>query len=114
MNEEITSRRTVLRRALAVGCGLVLPVSLFGCDSKPGANMPIPTPSAPPPAVKESTAASPEVKKVAQATVQYQGQPKGEQKCGDCMHFLAESNTCQRVEGQVSPNGWCLLWMKKT
>lgn len=113
MNKEITSRRAVLRGAFAVGCGLVLPVSLFGCDSKPAANKPTAAPVAPPPTVKESTAASPEVKKVTQASVQYQSQPKADQKCGDCTHFIAGSNTCQQVEGQISPDGWCMLWMKK-
>jgi hypothetical protein len=92
---------------------MVLPVSLSGCDSKPAASTPVAAPASPPQATKESTAASPDVKKVAQNTVQYQGQPKADQKCGGCAHFLAESNSCQRVEGQVSPEGWCLLWMRK-
>jgi len=29
------------------------------------------------------------------------------------MHFNAESNTCNVVDGQISPNGWCTLWVKK-
>ena len=44
---------------------------------------------------------------------QYQAQPKGEQKCGSCLNFVAESNTCKLVAGQVSPEGWCSLWAKK-
>ncbi|MDP1525754.1 MAG: hypothetical protein Q8M20_08095 [Rhodocyclaceae bacterium] len=125
MNEESTSRRAMLRGTFAVGCGLVLPVSLFGCDSKPAPNTPVATPvvppiappaappAAPPPTTQETTPAAAEIQKVAQASVQYQGQPKGDLKCGDCSYFLAESNTCQRVEGQISPDGWCLLWLKK-
>ena len=46
--------------------------------------------------------------------MQYQTQPKGEQKCSGCMHFIAESNTCKLVEGQISPDGWCTLWAQKT
>jgi len=30
------------------------------------------------------------------------------------MNFIAESNTCKLVEGQISPDGWCVLWAKKT
>ena len=115
MNEEIMSRRTVLRGALAVGCGLVLPVSLLGCDSKPAANAPAAAPAAPTPAITDSAAAAAPApaKKVAQASVLYQSQPKADQKCSGCMHFISGSNTCQLVEGQVSPEGWCALWMKK-
>jgi hypothetical protein len=99
----------VLRGALAVGCGLLLPAALFGCDSKKGENSTgaapdsSPTPSA-------DTAAPAETAKVSQASVQYQSQPKGEQKCDGCLHFIAESNTCKLVEGQISPDGWCALW----
>jgi len=51
--------------------------------------------------------------KLSQAQAQYQEQPKGDQNCAKCMHFIAGSSTCQMVEGKVSPNGWCMLWAKK-
>jgi len=50
---------------------------------------------------------------MAPANVQYQLQPKGEQKCGNCANFIAESNTCKQVDGQISPEGWCVIWTKK-
>jgi hypothetical protein len=50
---------------------------------------------------------------MAQANVQYQMQPKGDQKCGNCTNFIAESNTCTQVDGTVSPEGWCIIWAKK-
>jgi hypothetical protein len=106
--EEIPPRRVVLRRALAVGCSLWVPIALSGCDSKKGANS---TTSAP--ATGTKPAAPPATTKVAPATVQYQTQPKGEQKCSGCLHFIAESNTCKLVDGQISPEGWCSLWAKK-
>ena len=112
VNEEIPPRRVVLRGALAVGCGLLLPAALFGCDSKKGESSTgaapdsSPTPSA-------DAAAPAETAKVSQASVQYQSQPKGEQKCDGCLHYNAESNTCKLVEGQISPNGWCILWIQK-
>ena len=124
--EEIPPRRVVLRGALAVGCGLLLPAALFGCDSKKGETSTGAAPAGSPPtstdagALDSSPAPSAESAapaapaKVSQASVQYQTQPKGEQKCSGCLHFVAESNTCNLVEGQISPDGWCTLWTQKT
>jgi hypothetical protein len=112
MKAEIPSRRIVLRGALAVGCGLWVPIVLSGCDSKNGTNSSSPAPASPP-APSAGSAAPAATKKVSPASVQYQAQPKGEQKCGNCVNFIAESNTCKLVDGQVSPEGWCSLWAKK-
>jgi len=111
MKEEILPRRDVLRGALAVGCTLLLPTVFSGCDSKKGES---PTSSAPaaPPATSTDSAA-PAGAKVSQASVQYQTNPKGDQQCSGCVNFIAESNACKRVEGQISPDGWCMLWTKK-
>lgn len=106
MNAGITSRRLVLRGALAAACGLSLPLLLSGCDSKPGASSP-PSGAAPP-----SAAAPPAQMKAKQSGVQYQLTPKGEQKCSNCRHFAAASNTCALVEGQISPEAWCIIWAK--
>ena len=124
IQDEIPSRRIVLRGALAVGCGLLMPAALFGCGKKEadstGAAPDMSAPSAdsamqapgPDAAAPEASAAP--AAKVSQASVQYQAQPKGEQKCSTCMHFIAESNPCKLVEGQISPEGWCVLWAKQT
>lgn len=111
MKEEILPRRAVLRGMLAVGCGLLLPGLFSGCDSKKGAGSTGSTPANPP--ATGAGSAAPAAKKMSQASVQYQAQPKGEQKCSMCQHFIAESNTCKLVEGQISPEAWCVLWMKK-
>lgn len=96
MKEEILSRREVLRGALAVGCTLLAP-ALFTS-----------------PAHSATYAAPPaKTKKASPASVKYQTHPKGEQKCGNCGNFIAESNTCKVVEGKVSPEGWCVMWVKK-
>ncbi|MDP3844312.1 MAG: high-potential iron-sulfur protein [Oxalobacteraceae bacterium] len=112
MKEEIPPRRVVLRGALAVGCSLWLPIALSGCDSKQGADAGSSAPASPP-ATGANSAAPPATNKVSQASVQYQTQPKGEQKCSGCQHFIAESNTCKLVDGQISAEGWCILWAKK-
>jgi hypothetical protein len=111
-NEDIPPRRVVLRGALAVGCGLLLPAALFGCDSKKSADSTVAAPASSP-TTSEEPAAPAATKKVSQASVQYQTQPKGEQKCGNCVNFIAESNTCKLVDGQISADGWCSLWAKK-
>jgi hypothetical protein len=112
LNEEIPPRRIVLRGALAVGCGLLLPATLFGCDSKKGENATGAAPAGEP-APSPDAAAPAASGKSSQAGVQYQAQPKGDQKCDGCLHFIAESNTCKVVEGQISPDGWCILWVPK-
>ncbi|HWR78181.1 MAG TPA: hypothetical protein VN283_13345 [Thiobacillus sp.] len=112
MKEEIPPRRVVLRGALAMGCGLLLPAALFGCDSKKGANS-TGAAQAGSPATSADAAAPAATRKVSQASVQYQTQPKGGQKCDGCLHFIAGSNSCKLVEGQISPGGWCTLWAQK-
>ena len=100
MKEAIPTRRRVLRTALAAACGLWVPLVLAE-QSKPGMNQ----------SAKPAPAAG---KKVTQASVRYQTKPNGDQKCSTCANFIAESNTCKLVEGQISPSGWCALWTKKT
>ncbi len=114
-NEGILSRRQMLRTTLAVGAGLLLPITFFGCDSKKDATSTSVAPADSPsgsPASSADAAAPDTVKKASQVSMQYQPQPKGEQKCSLCMHFVPESNTCKVVEGAISPDGWCLLWAK--
>ncbi|GHA12716.1 high-potential iron-sulfur protein [Oceanisphaera arctica] len=100
------SRRAVLRRALAIGCGVLIPFTLIGCDKKEeSATGMAPTGAYP----KASTST-----KVQQASVHYQSQPnESGQKCSQCQNFISESKSCQLVEGEISSEGWCDLWTKK-
>ncbi|GAA5524100.1 iron oxidase [Microbulbifer aestuariivivens] len=50
--------------------------------------------------------------KASQAAVQYQDTPKNGQKCVDCQ-FWTDPDACQVVEGKISPEGWCSLYVKK-
>lgn len=111
MKQENPSRRTVLRGALALGCTLLAPMTLSGCDSQKGAGTG-PAPSSPPDS-SVTPAAPTATNKMSQASVQYQAQPKGDQRCANCLHFIPESNTCKLVEGQISPEGWCIVWAKQ-
>lgn len=114
--QEIPPRRIVLRGALMVGCGLLAPAALFGCGKKEadstGAAPDSAATPAPAPYAASTESAAPAAPKVTQASVQYQTQPKGDQQCSGCLHFIAESNTCKLVEGQINPVGWCKLWAK--
>ena len=101
-------RRLMLRGALLLGCSPWVPIALVGCDSKKEASS-----GSAAPATSAGSAAPAATSKVSPESVQYQGQPKGEQKCSGCLNFVAESNTCKVVAGQVSPEGWCSLWAKK-
>jgi hypothetical protein len=51
--------------------------------------------------------------KISQATASYQGTPKGDQRCEGCANFQPP-NACKFVEGHITPNGWCQLFVKKT
>jgi hypothetical protein len=43
--------------------------------------------------------------------VNYQNTPKGDHQCSGCSLFVPP-NACKNVAGDISPNGWCLLWRK--
>ena len=114
MNADIPSRRLVLRGALALVGGLCLPIVLSGCDSKPDGGSSTPSGAAPasPPRNPDESSAVTGAMKATQTGVQYQEHPKGEQKCGNCRHFIAESKTCHLVAGPISPEAWCIIWAK--
>lgn len=50
--------------------------------------------------------------KLAQAAVKYQTEPKDGHQCDGCIQFVAP-NSCKLVDGDISPTGWCALWVKK-
>jgi hypothetical protein len=45
-------------------------------------------------------------------SMQYQDTPKNGQKCDECVYFQAP-NKCGIVDGDISPNGWCVAYTKK-
>jgi hypothetical protein len=51
--------------------------------------------------------------KVPQKAVAYQDKPKGAQRCDGCTSFQPPSG-CKLVDGNISAQGWCSLFMKKT
>ena len=58
------------------------------------------------------TAPSRAQQKMSKETAQYQDSPKGDQKCEGCRFFM-EGGSCRLVEGEISPNGWCMLFQPK-
>jgi len=49
----------------------------------------------------------------------YQDQPKDGQNCATCVQFIpgakpGASGACQIVQGPISPNGWCIEYIKKS
>ena len=49
--------------------------------------------------------------KYAKNIIQYQETPKDGKKCSACMHFLPKTNECTLVEGSISPDGRCRLFL---
>ncbi len=62
-----------------------------------------------------ATMASPAAaqQKIGQADANYQGTPKGDQRCGSCVNFQSP-NACKFVQGDISPSGWCQLFTPKS
>jgi len=117
VNDTILQRRQVLRGALVMACGMLMPAVFLGCDSKMPSNAPAPVANSVPPtapAPTEQAASSVTDRTVPPESVRYQLQPNGEQQCNGCLNFVAESNTCKLVEGPISPTGWCILWDGKS
>jgi hypothetical protein len=56
--------------------------------------------------------AGPAMAKMSEAAVSYQDSPKGDRNCAGCNLFQPPS-ACKTVEGTISPNGWCKIWVKK-
>ena len=50
--------------------------------------------------------------KMAQTAVRYQDSPKDGKQCDGCKLFVAPKS-CTTVAGDISPSGWCALWIKK-
>ena len=51
-------------------------------------------------------------KKFSQQQAHYQPVPKSGQRCQNCALWQSPTS-CQVVEGQVSPAGWCILYQAK-
>jgi len=58
------------------------------------------------------SAGSASAAKLAQTAVGYQTSPKDGKQCSDCALFVAP-NSCKTVDGEILPDGWCRLWVKK-
>lgn len=57
--------------------------------------------------------------KAAKKAMQYQDQPKNGQKCETCLQFIpgakpGAEGACKVVEGPISPQGWCIAYVKKS
>jgi hypothetical protein len=50
--------------------------------------------------------------KASKATMKYQDTPNGDKECSNCLQFVPPKG-CKVVEGDVSPKGYCIAWVKK-
>ena len=55
---------------------------------------------------------SPLEAKLTKDKIKYQDTPNFGRKCADCLHFIAKTNECKIVEGSISPDGWCTVYVK--
>lgn len=52
------------------------------------------------------------------SALKYQDQPKGPQRCDNCMHWVPGANAtakggCKVIPGdkEIAPQGWCTAWV---
>jgi hypothetical protein len=50
--------------------------------------------------------------KRSQADVNYQDHPHGAERCDNCAPFVAP-DSCKTVQGTVSAQGWCKIYVEK-
>jgi High potential iron-sulfur protein len=50
--------------------------------------------------------------KLQKSAVKYRDTPLAGQSCANCRSFEAP-NACKTVDGEISPDGWCAVWIKK-
>jgi len=48
--------------------------------------------------------------KLTKPHARYQDSPRNGDRCGGCRHFLPERKGCKLVAGDISPDGWCMLY----
>ena len=113
VNANNTSRRDLLRGVLITCCGLLAPAAFFGCELQTGSKAAHTNANAhPKPPTRARYRAA--VRTAShQDNVRYQAKPNGAQQCASCQYFVASSNACRRVDGQISATGWCVLWARK-
>ena len=87
MMTEHTNSPRISRRTILIGAAGAVPLLALGATSVQAA-------------------------KLSQTAARYQDSPKGDKKCSNCNLFLPP-NACKSVDGTISPNGWCALWVKK-
>ncbi len=51
--------------------------------------------------------------KLPKSQAKYQNAPNGDRRCASCVHFASPSS-CDIVDGDVSPQGWCQFFGQKT
>jgi hypothetical protein len=59
-----------------------------------------------------SASPSQAVASMSQTSVGYQDSPKDGKQCDGCNLFVSP-NACKTVKGDISPKGWCKIWIKK-
>lgn len=56
--------------------------------------------------------------KASLAVAMYQPTPHGADRCDNCIHYIPgktpkADGTCKIVEGNVAPEGWCVMYARK-
>jgi hypothetical protein len=120
MNVQDPSRRHWLHGA-AAGCVVYSVSALVGCgkaddsaERNTAADRPGSATTKDSPAPAQGAPAVAEANKISKEQAQYQPNPKGDQQCSNCLHFVSADNSCKLVAGTVDASGWSILWAAKS
>lgn len=95
MNEDLDMDKLISRRTLLKGAAAVTCVALAS-----------------------TFAGKAFAEKSTKTAANYQDKPMGDKECDDCNFFIPGktskgAGTCQLVDGSISPQGYCTLYVKK-
>lgn len=94
------ARRGALKAVVTIGAGAVLAVALKATAEQPKADPPKANPKA-------------ALKKRSKEKVGYRDEPYEGRSCAKCVLYAGHGE-CILVDGQVSPDGWCVQWTPAT
>ena len=52
-------------------------------------------------------------KKKSKSAVNFEHPAEGVDRCEDCKYFIAASDACKKVNGNIQPEDWCKLFSRR-
>lgn len=99
INDYSKQRRVVRHGAMTPGCSFWAPIALANGNPRQHTTL----------AAQAQAISS----KLPQAVALYQTHAQRGERCANCVRYQAHACSCQRVDGEIAANAWCVLWIAK-